>query len=107
MAKHDLVIRNGNIVDGTGTPAREGDLAIVGGVVRQVGVVDGDGTREIDARGLPRHSQASSTSTPITTRKRPGIPYLMPSSLHGVTTRRHGQLRGRLRAGAHPRPRPV
>jgi N-acyl-D-amino-acid deacylase len=30
---HDLVIRNGKIVDGTGQPARSGDIAIDGGVI--------------------------------------------------------------------------
>ncbi len=30
---HDIVIRGGFLVDGTGAPAREADVAIVGGVI--------------------------------------------------------------------------
>jgi len=48
---HDLVIRNGRIVDGTGAPAFEGDIAITGGVITAVGKVQGAGRREIDAAG--------------------------------------------------------
>ena len=49
---HDLVIRNGLIVDGTGAPAREADLAIDDGVVSLVGEVDDLGREEIDAAGM-------------------------------------------------------
>src|SRR5713226_703422 len=49
---HDLVIRNGKIVDGTGQPARSGDIAIDGGVVASAGGKAGAGRREIDAGGL-------------------------------------------------------
>jgi N-acyl-D-aspartate/D-glutamate deacylase len=34
---HDLVIRHGKIVDGTGAPAFVGDIAIDGGVIASVG----------------------------------------------------------------------
>ena len=34
---HDLVIRNGNIVDGTGGPAFAGDIAVADGLLVQVG----------------------------------------------------------------------
>ena len=49
---HDLVIRGGTVVDGTGAPAREADIAIDGGRVSAVGDEVGEGRREIDARGL-------------------------------------------------------
>jgi N-acyl-D-aspartate/D-glutamate deacylase len=49
---HDLVIRGGLIVDGTGAPGRTGDLAVTGGRIAEVGAVSGRGTREVDARGL-------------------------------------------------------
>jgi N-acyl-D-aspartate/D-glutamate deacylase len=48
----DLVIRGGLIVDGTGAPARRGDVAVPGGRLAEVGGVTGRGQREIDADGL-------------------------------------------------------
>ena len=49
---HDLVIRGGFIVDGTGEPGRTGDLADSGGRIAEVGTVSGRGAREVDAGGL-------------------------------------------------------
>lgn len=49
---HDLVIRGGLIVDGTGAPGRVGDLAVSGGRIAEVGAVSERGAREIDARDL-------------------------------------------------------
>jgi len=49
---HDLVIRGGFIVDGTGAPGRHGDLAVSGGRIAEVGTVSGRGAREVDAGGL-------------------------------------------------------
>jgi N-acyl-D-aspartate/D-glutamate deacylase len=49
---HDLVIRNGTVVDGTGAPPRRADLAIDGGVITAVGDIDGRGADELDAGGL-------------------------------------------------------
>ncbi|HLX38585.1 MAG TPA: amidohydrolase family protein, partial [Candidatus Binataceae bacterium] len=49
---HDLVIRNGKIVDGTGAPAFIGDVAIDGGKITSVGGKAGAARREIDATGL-------------------------------------------------------
>jgi len=48
---HDLVIRNGTLVDGTGAPARAADVAVDGDRVVMVGVVDGTARRELDADG--------------------------------------------------------
>ena len=52
---HDIVIRNGRILDGTGTPEFVGDNAIDGdrisAVVREGEGIVGDGRREIDASG--------------------------------------------------------
>jgi N-acyl-D-amino-acid deacylase len=48
---HDLVVRNGRIVDGTGAPAFMGDVAIADGRVVEVGAVDGSALRTIDADG--------------------------------------------------------
>jgi len=49
---HDLVIRGGTIVDGTGAPGATGDVAIDGGTLTQVGGKAGAGAREVDAGGL-------------------------------------------------------
>src|SRR5258708_39678737 len=48
---HDIVIRGGNIVDGTGAPARAGDVAIDGDRIAQVGGKAGPGRREVKADG--------------------------------------------------------
>ncbi len=49
---HDIVISGGKIVDGTGAPAFDGDIAISNGVITHVGGhVDGDARRRIDAEG--------------------------------------------------------
>ena len=49
---HDLVIKGGTVVDGTGAAARTADVAITDGVVTEVGRVDGAAREEIDADGL-------------------------------------------------------
>ncbi len=52
MPDYDLIIRHGGIVDGTGAPARAGDIAVVGDRIEAVGDVSGTAKHEIDARGL-------------------------------------------------------
>jgi N-acyl-D-amino-acid deacylase len=81
---HDLVIRAGTVVDGTGAPARTADLAIDGGIVTEMGRV-GRGRREIDADGavvtpgfVDMHTHFDGQAT--------WDPYLTPSCWHGVTT---------------------
>jgi N-acyl-D-amino-acid deacylase len=49
---HDLVVRGGTLVDGTGSPPRRADVAVEGGVVVEVGQVEGRGREEADATGL-------------------------------------------------------
>ena len=49
---HDLVIRGGTLVDGTGGAPFVGDLAIDGNRITAVGVVPAKGRQEIDARGV-------------------------------------------------------
>ncbi len=85
MTSHDLVIRNGTIIDGTGQPGSTGDLAVSDGVVTEVGKVDGVGSREIDAEGqvvapgfVDIHTHYDGQATWDT--------QLAPSSWHGVTT---------------------
>ena len=47
----DLVVRHARIVDGTGTPAVEGDVAIRGDRIAAIGKFPGTGRTEIDAAG--------------------------------------------------------
>lgn len=48
---YDVVIRNGDLIDGTGAPARRGDLALKDGRIAALGAVSGRGREEIDASG--------------------------------------------------------
>jgi N-acyl-D-aspartate/D-glutamate deacylase len=82
---HEIVIRGGRIVDGTGAEPVEGDLAIDDGLITAVGEVDGRGKQEIDAEGhmvtpgfidLHTHLDAQIGWDPD----------LTPVSWHGVTT---------------------
>src|SRR5438309_9204280 len=81
----DVVIRGGTIVDGTGAPAFQGDVAFDGGQIVEVGKVGDQGAREIDATGLhvlpgwvDIHTHYDGQAT--------WDPQLTPSSWHGVTT---------------------
>jgi N-acyl-D-amino-acid deacylase len=49
---YDLVIKNGMLVDGTGAPARRGDVAITGGKIAEIGRVTDGAATVIDADGL-------------------------------------------------------
>ena len=51
---HDIVIRGGTIIDGTGAPGYSGDLALDGERIAQVGGKAGPAKREIDAIGPRR-----------------------------------------------------
>jgi len=82
---HDLVIRNGLIVDGTGAPARRGDVAVQGDRLAAVGAVSGRARREIEADGLviapgfiDPHTHYDAQLT--------WDPFASCSSWHGVTT---------------------
>ncbi|MDP6943410.1 MAG: amidohydrolase family protein, partial [Myxococcota bacterium] len=84
-ATHELVIRGGVIVDGTGRERFEGDVAIDGGVVSAVGRVGGAGREELDARGqlvtpgfVDMHTHYDGQVT--------WDPQLTPSGWHGCTT---------------------
>ncbi|MBI3063913.1 MAG: amidohydrolase family protein [Deltaproteobacteria bacterium] len=48
---HDLVIRNGMVIDGTGSPGYEADVAIDGEEIAVIGKNLGSGKKEIDAKG--------------------------------------------------------
>src|SRR5471030_958794 len=49
---HDLLIKNGLVIDGTGAPARRADIAIDAGRISEIGSVSGSAKRVIDAEGL-------------------------------------------------------
>ena len=51
MAQHDMVIRSGSVIDGTGREAFTADVAIKDGLIVEVGKVSGAGQREVDADG--------------------------------------------------------
>ena len=49
---HDLVIKGGTIVDGSGEAKRTGDVAVADGVIVEVGKVTAEARQTIDADGL-------------------------------------------------------
>ena len=82
---HDIVIRGGTIVDGTGDASFTGDVAIEGGRIAAVGGKLGPARREISADGLlvtpgwvdvHTHYDGQAMWDPL----------LAPSCWHGVTT---------------------
>ena len=83
---HDLLIRGGTVVDGTGAPARTADVAVDGGIVTEVGHLGRVAARRtVDADGLlvtpgwvdiHTHYDGQATWDEV----------LAPSSWHGVTT---------------------
>lgn len=82
---HDLVIRGGNVIDGTGAPAFTADIAVEGGRIVEVGSVSGSAHRTLDADGLlvtpgfvDIHTHYDGQAT--------WDPHLTPSCWHGVTT---------------------
>ena len=57
---HDLVIRGGTVVDGTGAPARLADVAVDGDRITVVGEVDAGGARAVIGTIWPvRDSEAA------------------------------------------------
>ena len=85
VTSFDIVVRNGTILDGSGGPPFEADVAIRDGCIAEIGKVAGHGTEEIDAAGrmvtpgfVDIHTHYDGQ---ITWEHR-----LQPSSGHGVTT---------------------
>ncbi len=86
MSEHELVIRNGTVIDGTGSnPGATADVAVSNGVITHVGKVEGTGKRELDAEGhlvapgfVDIHTHYDGQAT--------WDQHLAPSSWHGVTT---------------------
>ena len=82
---HDLIIRNGTIIDGSGKDRFTADIAIDGATITAIGEVAGSATKEIDAKGrlvtpgwvdVHTHYDGQATWDPL----------MAPSSWHGVTT---------------------
>ena len=82
---HDLIIKNGNIIDGSGLPGFHGDVAVSGGRITAVGKVSGDARQTLNADGLVvapgiidnhTHYDAQVTWDPLCTY----------SCYHGITT---------------------
>ena len=85
MSIFDLVIRNGTVIDGSGAPPRQADVAVRGGVIVEVGEVRATGREEIDAGGqlvtpgfVDVHTHYDGQAT--------WENRLVPSTNHGVTT---------------------
>src|SRR6476620_4881350 len=85
MPDHELIIRGGEVIDGTGAPARSADIAISEGVITHVGVVDGGSRRTIDADGLLVTPGFVDIHTHYDGQASWGD-RMIPSSWHGVTT---------------------
>src|SRR3954467_15380290 len=49
---YDLLIKNGNLIDGSGAPARRADIGITGGKLADIGAVSRPAKRTIDASDL-------------------------------------------------------
>ncbi len=82
---HDLVIRGGTVVDGSGGKPFTADVAVDGGLITSVGNVEAKGREEIDATGLivtpgfvDVHTHYDGQAT--------WDAEMAPSSWHGVTT---------------------
>ncbi len=82
---HDLIVRGGTIVDGTGAAPFKGDVAIRNGIIVEVGRVTEADSEEIDATGklvtpgfvdVHTHYDGQATWDPV----------LTPTAWHGVTT---------------------
>ena len=86
---YDLIIRNGNIADGSGDEIFEGDVAVKSGMIVAVGNVRGRATEEVEAKGMlvtpgfvDIHTHYDGQAT--------WEERLVPSSWHGVTTTAFG-----------------
>ena len=82
---HDLIIRGGTVVDGTGKASLTADVAVKDGLVVEVGHITEQAKRTMDAQGL----LVTPGWVDIHTHYDGQVswdPYMSPSSWHGVTT---------------------
>jgi N-acyl-D-aspartate/D-glutamate deacylase len=84
-AAHDLVVRGATVVDGTGAPGFEADVAVADERIVLVGEVSGSGTEELDGRGLVLAPGWIDTHTHLDASQF-WDPFLTPCSRYGVST---------------------
>ena len=84
-ARYDLVIRDGHIIDGSGAPGFDGDVAVSDGRISALGSFPGTGREEVSAKGqivtpgfVDIHTHYDGQAT--------WDSRLTPSAWHGVTT---------------------
>ena len=83
---HDLVIRGGTVVDGTGGAPRTADVAVTGGRITAVGALGGEQARRtLDADGLVVTPGVVDVHTHYDGQVT-WDPFLTPSAWHGVTS---------------------
>ena len=85
MTTHDLVVRGATVVDGTGAPGFEADVAVDGDRIVIVGDVSGSGAEELDGRGLVLAPGWIDTHTHLDANQF-WDPLLTPCSRYGVST---------------------
>jgi N-acyl-D-aspartate/D-glutamate deacylase len=85
MPTHDLLIRGGTVVDGSGGPPYAADVAVTDGLITDVGKVEGSANRTVDADGalvtpgfVDVHCHYDGQAT--------WDSQIVPSAWHGVTT---------------------
>ncbi len=82
---HDIVIRGGDIVDGTGAEPFRADIGVTGGRIAEIGKIAAKGAEEIDADGLTVSPGFIDLHTHLDAQIG-WDPDLTPISWHGVTT---------------------
>ncbi len=83
--EYDLLIKNGSVIDGTGTATKQADLGIKDGIIVSIGQVEGEALETIDAKDLV----VSPGFIDIHTHFDPQLcwdGHATPSIEHGITT---------------------
>ena len=83
--EYDLLIKNGSVIDGTGSATKQADLGIKDGVIVSIGQVEGDALETIDAKDMV----VSPGFIDIHTHFDPQLcwdGHATPSIEHGITT---------------------
>jgi len=82
---YDLLIKDGTVIDGTGTPRRQADIAVKDGTIAEIGTIDDGAVKIIDAAGavvapgfIDPHTHYDAQIC--------WDPAISPSSWHGVTS---------------------